>query len=191
MYWYYPMRLRGPARIIARNSAQQAVRGRLLGGVGGVDVAQPEVQRVGADGIEACRGALEVGEVHGGAELATEHRLIEGVGIVDHRQHVRQRALHVGFRIAVVVDRPDVEIAAVAAPGEVELRHALGERVEQWIDRGRLQLPDLVVLEEGPVREPDRIEAPGPLGRQVEASARFDAAAPVPEARRYGAVPSA
>src|SRR5262249_43965732 len=47
---------------------------------------------------------------------------------------------------------------------------------------------DLVVLEKSLVSEPDRIVAPGPLRRQVEAPARFEAAAKIPKAGRRDAV---
>src|SRR5262249_15222395 len=60
--------------------------------------------------------------------------------------------------------------------------------VEDRINRRLLQRLDLVVLKEGPVGQPNSIEAPGPLRRQVEASARFDGAAKVPKAGRRRAV---
>src|SRR5262249_15052986 len=98
----FPVELRRRARVLARNAAQQAVCRRLLGGVSGIDVAKAEIQRAGADRVEARSGALEAREIHACAEFAAKHRLIERVGVVDYRQDVRQSALNVRFGKSVI-----------------------------------------------------------------------------------------
>jgi hypothetical protein len=120
--------------------------------------------------------------------FTTALRLVECVGVVDHRQNDRQRALDVGFGEPVVLDRTHVEVAAVSAPGQIELRDAFGERIELRIGAGLLQLADLVILEVGLVGHQHAVETPGPARRQGEPALSFDGAAPVAEARGQHAV---
>ena len=94
------------------------------------------VDRGLGDGVEFGLLPRQAGQIEFVAELAAQHRLRQHVGIVEHRMDDRDLRLHVRVRKAVVVDRADVEIAAVAGAGEIELRDALGgdagvERIER------------------------------------------------------------
>src|SRR5262249_9064025 len=84
------------------------------------------------------------------------------------RRHIRQRALYVRQRKSVVVDRSHIEIAAVAASGEIDLRHGLRRVVQDRINRRVLQRGHLVVLEKSTVGEPYGVLPPGPLRRRVD-----------------------
>ena len=119
--------------------------------------------RLMASKLGVWRG--QAGEVDLVAELAAEHRLVEHVVVVDHRMDDRNLALHVGFREAVVVDRAHVEIAAVAAAGQIELRDAFGQRRCSNGSDAALIGAQVVVLEEGRVGRQDAVPAPGPVGR--------------------------
>ncbi len=178
-----PGGLRRHPRIGAGKAAQQAVGRNFLGGVG--VVAAPAVDDgVQADGIVARRLARQAGEIHVVAEFSIEHRLLERVGVVEYRQDDRQRALHIRFGISVILDGAHVEIAAVAATGEVELRHAFGQSVQLRVGAGLLQRHDLVVLKVGLVGDQDAVKAPRPGRRQGELGLGFEGAAPLAEARR-------
>ena len=90
------------------------------------DVAQLLIDGVLADGVELGLLPGQAGQIELVAELAAQHLLRQHVGIVENRMDDRNLALIVRFGEAVIVDRADVEIAAVAGAGEVKLRDAFG-----------------------------------------------------------------
>ena len=91
----------------------------------------------------------------------------------------RNLRLRVGFGKAVVIDGPHIEIAAVATAGEVSLRHALGQAVDEDIGPALIGA-QAVVLDKGRVGRKDSVPSPGPFIAQRELSRGFDAAAEVP-----------
>ena len=144
-----PGRLGGRARIGPGHAAQQATGrnadrriGRHAGVVG---------DRGLADGVELGRLPGKTGDIGLEAQLAAQHRLREHAGIVDHRGDDRELALIVGKRQAVEIHHPCVEIGAVAAADEIQLRGAgIGDAVAEIFGIGEM-LPiavDLVILEQ-------------------------------------------
>ncbi|CEG08257.1 hypothetical protein BN961_01671 [Afipia felis] len=86
--------------------------------------------------------------------------------------------MHVGGIEAVVVDRTNVEIAAVADAGEVHLRDAFGRRQQERAQRVLVRAK-LVVAEEAIVGRKHGGPARDPFVVQRELAVRIEAAAPV------------
>src|SRR5262249_43852472 len=139
-----PIRLCRKTRVLTGYAAQQAVsRNSRIGGRA----------RAGAGGLSGLRYGVEfsllpgqTGEVDLVAELAAEQLLRQHVGIIQHRMNDRDLLLVIELGKAVVVDRPDVEIATFARPVEIKLRNSLRgkaglERVECTV-----KLPQLIII---------------------------------------------
>ena len=89
----------------------------------------------------------------------------------------RQLALHVQLRKAVVVDRTDVEIAAVAGAGQVELGNAFGgDAGEERVERLR-ELAAPVVVQELGIGDQDAGPAPDPVVAEPELAGGLNGAA--------------
>ena len=166
------------ARVGPRHAAQQTVGGHSRRRVCRGQRAKAVGDRRRRDGIEGRsqpRQARQVGPI---AQLAAEHRLAEHVAVVEHRMDDRDVVLHVGFREAVIVDAADVEIAAIAAAGQVQLRDAF-DRLPAQETGGALVGREPVVLVVGRVARKHAIPAPHPLIAQRELARGFEAAAKV------------
>ena len=130
--------------------------------IGGQRVALPGVERRLRDRIEVGVVARQAGEVGPIAEFAAEHRLAELVLVVDHRMDDRKLALHVGRRQAVEVHRARVEIAALAAAGEIELRDGFEPAGLERVHQGEIG-PQAVVLQDDLVGDDGAVPAPDPV----------------------------
>src|SRR5665647_1281873 len=111
--------------------------------------------------------------------ISAEHRMVEGVGVVDHRMDDRDLFLHVRCREAQIIDAAGVEIAAVALAGDIELGDARAsggpERIAEVIRRQTR----VVVLQERLVGQQHAVPAPHPFVGDGELAGAFHAAAEI------------
>ena len=144
----------------------------------------PSAGRGLVDGVELGLLARQAGEVEFVTELAAQHRMVDGVVVVDDRMDDRNLFLHVRGREAVIVNRADVEITALAFAGEIDLRDARAgggpERIGEMIARQTR----VVVRQKRLVGQRDGVPAPGPFVVDGELARAFDAAAEIAVAGR-------
>src|SRR5262249_12067681 len=126
--------------------------------------------------VEVGCGSVEAGKIAPQRNFSAQDRALENILVVDDGMHDRQLALNVGLGQAVKVHRAGLEIAAIAAPGEVKLRKCIVRCQSQQI--ARLQaLLQRIVIKVAPVRKQGAVPAPDPSLREIELARRFKTAA--------------
>ena len=182
-----PIGLRRQPAIVARHAAQQAI-GRVLDrGISGRRQAEAAGDRRLRDRIEAGRVPRQACQVGVEADFAPPDRMLEDVLVIHDRKHGRNLLLIVQLGETEEVKRPHVEIAAVAATGEVKLGQGVVGGQSQRAG-GLNVLLQAVVLEIGLVREQRPIPAPHPLVREIELARGLQATSPVAITGRREAV---
>ena len=89
----------------------------------------------------------------------------------------RNLRLHVLTRKAVVINRADIEIAAVAGAGQINLRNALGGNAGMERIKRAEELGELIVVQKLAVRHQQSGPSPHPLVGQRELAGGLDGAA--------------
>ena len=135
-----PVDLGRSPRIVSRNAAQQAVRfveQRRIGCFRHAVGADALANRGLADRIVARLLTAQARDIDLIAQFAAHHLFGQRLRIIQNGRHDRQLILLIELRIAGVVDRAQIEIAAVAASRQVKLRHALPGFRWCWCGTGR------------------------------------------------------
>ena len=172
------MRLRREAAVGAGHAAQQAVARFDDAGIGGLRTGAA-IERGLVDGIEIGLVARQAGEVEVVAKLATHDRMIEGVVVVEHRMDNRNLFLYVRRREAVIIHRADVEIAAVALAGEIDLREARIGGAPERVDIVVGGQTRIVVCQERLVGQHHPVPAPDPFVVERKLAVALHAAAEI------------
>ena len=140
------------------------------------------------DRVETRVLSGQAGEIDFVAQFAAHHRLTKHAVIIQHRQDNRNLALLIDQRKAVVINRAQIEITAIAAPDQVKLRNAFGARqvgADQRIDGAgseRIEIvavkpAQIVVEDKGRIGNQNSGPAPYPFVGEVELAGRYRNAA--------------
>src|SRR4051795_6633098 len=120
-----PYRLSRTSRVSPGKAAQDAIRRRLEGWIRGEPVALPGVECRLRNWVEVRLVTCQADNVGPISQFAAQQRLREPVAVVDDGMNDWKLRLHVIKRQTVEIHCARIEIAALAASGQIELRDGL------------------------------------------------------------------